>query len=170
MIENEAYWKNLSEIIAKRDETLKDVSLEDLKCAFEEIADEYFIATYVYSNRRKYKYMLFNYSLLRPEIHSRFQSELYDKWYNVYCVKRGAAAPEEVSPDEEESAAADVAVEDAPAEVKEERSVATEPPIKKAAVKPAPVRTSSPLNRNDWFDKITDFMAALIKLVYDPEY
>jgi hypothetical protein len=114
--------------------------------------------------------------MLRPDILSRFESEIFDKWKSIYFVQRDEMVSGEALPDEKEESAQEISEDDAPSqdsataeegEMQPEAAVASQ---KTHAAEYVPERTYDPLNRNDWFDKITDFMAALIKLVYDPEY
>jgi len=76
--------ENLKHIVSEYadDENIKNLSLDELRSSYTKIADNIYPISV--SNRLKYKNMLWNIDNLKPEIRSRFQTELFNTWHSVY--------------------------------------------------------------------------------------
>jgi len=174
--------ENLKHIVSEYadDENIKNLSLDELRSSYTEIADNIYCISV--SNRLKYKNMLWNVDNLKPEIRAKFQTELFNTWHSIY-IKPAKADPTEDRAEIKKQASTPVVEADKIPEVdaKEQTSVITEQqPIEsekqKRAVssedtdislKKGPAIDQSPITsahkfENDWFDKFLDFIAAII--------
>jgi hypothetical protein len=174
--------ENLKHIVSEHadDENIKNLSLDELRSSYTKIADNvYSISVF---NRLKYKNMLWNIDNLKPEIRSKFQTELFNTWHSIY-IKSPKVHPTEDSREIEkpESALVVEAVKSPEVDVKQQASVITEQhPIESEKQKRGASREDADLNRkikpvekespiisahkfeNDWFDKFLDFFAAIV--------
>lgn len=174
--------ENLKHIVSEYadDENIKNMSLDKLRSSYTKIADNVYSTSV--SNRLKYKNMLWNIDNLKPEIRSKFQTELFNTWHSIY-VKSAKADPTEDSREIEKQESTPVVEAEKSPEVdaKEQTSVITEQhPIESEKPKRAassedtdlsreikPVEKESPITsahkfENDWFDKLLDFFAAIV--------
>ena len=171
--------ENLKHIVSEYadEENLKNLSLDELRPSYTEIADNIFSISV--SNCLKYKNMLWNIEYLKPDIRSKFQTELFNVWHSIY-VKSEKTGPTEGLPEiiQQESAFVD--------EVEKSLKIDApkQPPIESEKLKSdtssedtdfsseiKPVKKLSPTTaqkalikkyENDWFDKILDFFAAIV--------
>ena len=174
--------ENLKHIVSEYsdDEDIKNLSLDELRSSYTKIADNvYSISVF---NRLKYKNMLWNIDNLKPEIRSKFQTELFNTWHSIY-IKSPKVDPTEDSREIEkpESTLVVEAVKSPEVDVKKQTSVITEQhPIESEKQKRGassqdadpnrkikPVEKESPIIsahkfENDWFDKFLDFFAAIV--------
>jgi hypothetical protein len=174
--------ENLKHIVSEHadDENIKNLSLDELRSSYTKIADNvYSISVF---NRLKYKNMLWNFDNLKPEIRSKFQTELFNTWHSIY-IKSPKVHPTEDSREIEkpESTLVVEAVKSPEVDVKEQTSVITEQhPIESEKQKRGASSEDADLNRkikpvekespiisahkfeNDWFDKFLDFFAAIV--------
>jgi hypothetical protein len=174
--------ENLKHIVSEYsdDEDIKNLSLDELRSSYTKIADTvYSISVF---NRLKYKNMLWNIDDLKPEIRSKFQTELFNTWHSIY-IKSPKVDPTEDSREIEkpESTLVVEAVKSPEVDVKKQTSVITEQhPIESEKQKRGassedadpnrkikPVEKESPIIsahkfENDWFDKFLDFFAAIV--------
>jgi hypothetical protein len=174
--------ENLKHIVSEYsdDENIKNLSLDELRSSYTKIADTvYSISVF---NRLKYKNMLWNIDNLKPEIRSKFQTELFNTWHSIY-IKSPKVDPTEDSREIEkpESTLVVEAVKSPEVDVKKQTSVITEQhPIESEKQKRGassedadpnrkikPVEKESPIIsahkfENDWFDKFLDFFAAIV--------
>jgi hypothetical protein len=174
--------ENLKHIVSEYsdDEDIKNLSLDELRSSYTKIADNvYSISVF---NRLKYKNMLWNIDDLKPEIRSKFQTELFNTWHSIY-IKSPKVDPTEDSREIEkpESTLVVEAVKSPEVDVKKQTSVITEQhPIESEKQKRGassedadpdrkikPVEKESPIIsahkfENDWFDKFLDFFAAIV--------
>jgi hypothetical protein len=174
--------ENLKHIVSEYsdDEDIKNLSLDELRSSYTKIADTvYSISVF---NRLKYKNMLWNIDNLKPEIRSKFQTELFNTWHSIY-IKSPKVDPTEDSREIEkpESTLVVEAVKSPEVDVKKQTSVITEQhPIESEKQKRGassedadpnrkikPVEKESPIIsahkfENDWFDKFLDFFAAIV--------
>ena len=76
--------ENLKHIVSEYadDENIKNLSLDELRSSYTTIADHMYCISV--SNHLKYKNMLWNIDNLKPEIRSRFQTQLFNTWHSVY--------------------------------------------------------------------------------------
>ncbi len=166
------------------DENIKNLSLDELRSSYTKIADNLFPISV--SNRLKYKNMLWNIENLKPEIRSKFQTEIFNTWYSIY-IKSEKADPTEDGPEikKQESTFVVEAEKSPKVDAKEQTFVITEQqpigsekqksiassedtdlnrdakPVKKQSLITAP-KASVHKYENDWFDKILDFFAAIV--------
>jgi hypothetical protein len=174
--------ENLKHIVSEYsdDEDIKNLSLDELRSSYTKIADTvYSISVF---NRLKYKNMLWNIDNLKPEIRSKFQTELFNTWHSIY-IKSPKVDPTEDSREIEkpESTLVVEAVKSPEVDVKKQTSVITEQhPIESEKQKRGASSEDADLNRkikpvekespiisahkfeNDWFDKFLDFFAAIV--------
>jgi hypothetical protein len=174
--------ENLKHIVSEYsdDENIKNLSLDELRSSYTKIADTvYSISVF---NRLKYKNMLWNIDDLKPEIRSKFQTELFNTWHSIY-IKSPKVDPTEDSREIEkpESTLVVEAVKSPEVDVKKQTSVITEQhPIESEKQKRGASSEDADLNRkikpvekespiisahkfeNDWFDKFLDFFAAIV--------
>ena len=174
--------ENLKHIVSEYadDENIKNMSLDELRSSYTKIADNVYSTSV--SNRLKYKNMLWNIDNLKPEIRSKFQTELFNTWHSIY-IKSAKADPTEDSREIEKQESTPVVEAEKSPEVdaKEQTSVITEQhPIESEKPKRAassedtdlsreikPVEKESPITsahkfENDWFDKLLDFFATIV--------
>jgi len=174
--------KNLKQIVAEYadDENIKNLSLDELRPSYTKIAENVYSTSV--SNRLKYKNMLWNIANLKPEIRSKFQTEIFNTWHSIYITSAKADPTEDSKEIEKRKSTPVVEAERSPeVDAKEQTSVITEQhPIesekqKRAALsedldlsrKIKPVEKESPITsahkfENDWFDKLLDFFAAIV--------
>ena len=174
--------KNLKHIVAEYadDENIKNLSLDELRSSYTKIAENVYSTSV--SNRLKYKNMLWNIDNLKPDIRSKFQTELFNTWHSIYITSAKADPTEDSKEIEKQQSTPVVEAERSPeVDAKEQTSVITEQhPIesekqKRAALsedldlsrKIKPVEKESPITsahkfENDWFDKLLDFFAAIV--------
>ena len=174
--------ENLKHIVSEYadDENIKNLSLDELRSSYTKIADNVYSTSV--SNRLKYKNMLWNIDKLKPEIRSKFQTELFNTWHSIYIKSAKADPTEDYREIEKQESTPVVEAERSPeVDAKEQTSVITEQhPIesekqKRAALsedldlsrKIKPVEKESPITsahkfENDWFDKLLDFFAAIV--------
>ena len=176
--------ENLKHIISEYadDEKIKKLSLDEIRSSYTKIADNIYPISI--SNRLKYKNMLWNIDNLKPDIRSKFQTELFNIWHSIY-IKSAKAGPKENRPDikKQESTFVVEAEKSLQVDAKEQPSVIMEQqPIeseKRASsseyahlyheMKPVEKQSSITVQEafvqkyeNDWFDKILDFFAAIV--------
>jgi hypothetical protein len=171
--------ENLKHIVSEYadDENLKNLSLDELRSSYTEIADNIFSISV--SNCLKYRNMLWNIEYLKPEIRSKFQTELFNVWHSIY-VKSEKTGPAEGLPEiiQQESAFVEEVEKglkiDAPKQpfIESEKlksDTSSEDTDFSSEIKP--VKKQSPTTaqkasikkyENDWFDKILDFFAAIV--------
>ena len=178
--------ENLKQIVSEYadDENIKNLSLDELRSSYTKIADNVYSTSV--SNRLKYKNMLWNIDKLKPEIRSKFQTELFNTWHSIYIKPAKADPTEDSSEIEKQESTPVVEVERSPeVDAKEQTSVVKEQhPIEsekqkraassgnadpnremKAVEKQSPVTAPKILANkfeNDWFDKLLDFFAAIV--------
>ena len=178
--------ENLKHIISEYadDENIKNLSLDELRPSYTKIADHMFFISV--SNHLNYKNMLWNIDNLKPEIRSRFQTELFNMWHSIY-IKSPKAGPTEGHPKikKQESAFVVEAEKSPGVDAKQHASVIREQhPIESDKQKKAPSSEDTVLSReikpakkqslitvpkvsankyeNDWFDKLLDFFASIV--------
>jgi hypothetical protein len=174
--------ENLKHIVSEHadDENIKNLSLDELRSSYTKIADNvYSISVF---NRLKYKNMLWNIDNLKPEIRSKFQTELFNTWHSIYIKSPKVDPTEDFREIEKpESTLVVEAVKSPEVDVKKQTSVITEQhPIESEKQKRGassedadpdrkikPVEKESPIIsahkfENDWFDKFLDFFAAIV--------
>jgi hypothetical protein len=174
--------KNLKQIVAEYadDENIKNLSLDELRPSYTKIAENVYSTSV--SNRLKYKNMLWNIANLKPEIRSKFQTEIFNTWHSIYITSAKADPTEDSKEIEKQESTPVVEAEKSPeVDAKEQTSVITErhptesEKQKRAALsedldlsrKIKPVEKESPITsahkfENDWFDKLLDFFAAIV--------
>ncbi|MDH3875306.1 MAG: hypothetical protein OET07_14275 [Desulfobacteraceae bacterium] len=174
--------ENLKHIVSEYsdDENIKNLSVDELRSSYTKIADDVYSISV--SNRLKYKNMLWNIDNLKPEIRSKFQTELFNTWHLIY-IKSAKADPTEdrseikkqestpvleakKSPEVDAKEKTSVITEQQPIESKKQKRVAssedTDISLKKGpAIEQSPI-TSAHKFENDWFDKLLDFFAAIV--------
>jgi len=174
--------ENLKHIVSEYsdDENIKNLSVDELRSSYTKIADDVYSISV--SNRLKYKNMLWNIDNLKPEIRSRFQTELFNTWHLIYIksakadptedrseIKKQESTPvleAEKSPEVDAKEKTSVITEQQPIESKKQKRVAssedTDISLKKGpAIEQSPI-TSAHKFENDWFDKLLDFFAAIV--------
>jgi len=174
--------KNLKHIVSEYadDENIKNLSLDELRPSYTKIAENVYSTSV--SNRLKYKNMLWNIANLKPEIRSKFQTEIFNTWHSIYITSAKADPTEDSKEIEKQESTPVVEAEKSPeVDAKEQTSVITErhptesEKQKRAALsedldlsrKIKPVEKESPITsahkfENDWFDKLLDFFAAIV--------
>ncbi len=174
--------KNLKHIVSEYadDENIKNLSLDELRPSYTKIAENVYSTSV--SNRLKYKNMLWNIANLKPEIRSKFQTEIFNTWHSIYITSTKADPTEDSKEIEKQESTPVVEAEKSPeVDAKEQTSVITErhptesEKQKRAALsedadlsrKIKPVEKESPITlahkfENDWFDKLLDFFAAIV--------
>jgi len=176
--------ENMKHIVSEYadDENIKNLSLDELRSSYTKIADNIYCISV--SNRLKYKNMLWNIDNLKPEIRSKFQTELFNTWHSY--IKSAKADPTEDRPEikKQESIHLMEAEKSPEVDAKEQTSVITEQqPIdsekqkrvassedtdlslkKGPAIEQSPI-TSAHKYENDWFDKLLDFFASIVGCV-----
>jgi len=177
--------ENLKHIVSEYadDEKIKNLSLDELRSSYTKIADNIYPISV--SNRLKYKNMLWNIDNLKPEIRSRFQTELFNTWHSIY-IKTATPGPAENRPEikkqestfivhAEKSPKVDakkqtsVITEQQPIESEKQKSVSSSEDAHlcremKPVEKQSQITTPKALTHkyeNDWFDKLLDFFAAI---------
>ncbi|MBW2605413.1 MAG: hypothetical protein JRE28_14065 [Deltaproteobacteria bacterium] len=178
--------ENLKHIVSEYagDENIKNLSLDELRPSYANIADNMFCISV--SNRLKYKNMLWNIDHLKPEIRSIFQTELFNTWHSIY-IRSAKAGPAEDHPEIKKQESTPVLEPEKALEVDEKeqasgitdqqsvegenqkRTVSGEDTYPSREMKPAkeqspiPVPTASVHKyENDWFDKLLDFFAVIV--------
>jgi len=174
--------ENLKHIVSEYsdDENIKNLSVDELRSSYTKIADDVYSISV--SNRLKYKNMLWNIDNLKPEIRSKFQTELFNTWHLIYIksakadptedrseIKKQESTPvleAEKSPEVDAKEQTSVITEQQPIESKKQKRVAssedTDISLKKGpAIEQSPI-TSAHKFENDWFDKLLDFFAAIV--------
>ena len=174
--------ENLKHIVSEYadDENIKNLSVDELRSSYTEIADNVYSISV--SSRLKYKNMLWNIDNLKPEIRSKFQTELFNTWHSIY-IKSAKADPTEDSREIEKQESTPVVEAERNPEVdaKEQTSVVKEQhPIESEkqkrvassedtdiSLKKGPAIEQSPISsvhkfENDWFDKLLDFFAVIV--------
>lgn len=166
--------ENLTHIVSEYadDENIKNLSLDELRSSYSKIADN--IYSISVSNRLKYKSMLWNIDNLKPEIRSKFQTELFNIWHSIYIKSAQADPTEDRAQIKKPGSTPAVKAEEIP-EVDETKQQPIESEKKRAAssedadisLKEGPAIEQSPITsahkfENDWFDKFLDFIAAII--------
>ena len=174
--------ENLKHIVSEYtdDENIKNMSLDELRSSYIKIADNVYSTSV--SNRLKYKNMLWNIDNLKPEIRSKFQTELFKAWHSIYINSAKADLTDDSREIEKQESTPVVEAEKGPeVDAKEQTSVITEQhPIESEKQKRAvssedtdlsreikPVEKEAPITsahkfENDWFDKLLDFFAAIV--------
>ncbi len=178
--------ENLKHIISEYadDENLKNLSLDELRSSYTEIADNIFSISV--SNCLKYKNMLWNIEYLKPEIRSKFQTELFNIWHSIYIKSEKTGLTQGLSDiKQQESAFVMEAEKSLKIDAQKQPSIITKQPSieseKQKSVTSSedtdfsseikPVKKQSPTTaqkasikkyENDWFDKILDFFAAIV--------
>jgi hypothetical protein len=175
--------ENLKHIVSEYadDENLKNLSLDELRSSYTEIADNIYCISV--SNCLKYKNMLWNIEYLKPEIRSKFQTELFNIWHSIY-IKSEKTDPAEGLPEikqpfvVEAEKSLKIDAQKQPSGITKQQSIESE---KQKSVTSSedtdfsseikPVKKQSPIAaqkasikkyENDWFDKILDFFAAIV--------
>lgn len=178
--------ENLKYIVSEYadDENIKNLSLDELRSTYTELSDNLFHISV--SNRLKYKNMLWNIDNLKPDIRSKFQTELFNTWHTIYIksVKADPAKdrPEikkhkstsvveaEKSPVTDAQGQTSVIAEKQAIDSERQKEVASSEdtdlsretgPTGKQPSKTLP-KVSVQKFENDWFDKILDFFAAIV--------
>ena len=178
--------ENLKHIVSEYadDESIKNLSLDELRSSFVKIADN--IYSISISNRLKYKNMLWNIDSLKPEIRSNFQRELFNAWSSNY-IKSVKTDPTKDPQETKEKGLTSVSEVEKSFRVdaNDKASVITkQQPIDSKKQKTERSSNDKHLNRemkpqeiqspitvpkssvqkfeNDWFDKLLDFVAAII--------
>jgi hypothetical protein len=186
MFNEKACLENLKHIVSEYadDESIKNLSLDELRSSYTKIADNIYPISV--SNRLKYKNMLWNIDNLKPEIRSKFQTELFNTWHSIY-IKTATPGPAEDRPKiKKQESTFVVQTEKIPeVDAKKQTAVITEQqPIESEKQKRVassldtdlnpemkPVEKQSPITapkasvyryENDWFDKLLDFFAAIV--------
>jgi hypothetical protein len=174
--------KNLKHIVSEYadDENIKNLSLDELRPSYTKIAENVYSTSV--SNRLKYKNMLWNIDNLKPEIRSKFQTEIFNTWHSIYITSAKADPTEDSEEIEKQESTPVVEAEKSPEiDATEQTSVITKQyPIESEKQKSAassedadlsrkikPVEKESPMTsvhkfENDWFDKLLDFFAAIV--------
>lgn len=174
--------ENLKHIVSEYadDENIKNLSLDQLRSSYMKIADNVYSISV--SNCLKYKNMLWNIDNLKPEIRSKFQTELFNTWHSVY-IKSIKTDPTKDRPEIKKQESTSVVEADKSPEVdaKKQPSVITEQQsidrekqkrvassedtdisLKKGPAIAQSSTTSAHKFENDWFDKLLDFFAAIV--------
>ncbi len=177
--------ENMKHIVSEYadDENIKNLSLDELRSSYTKIADNIYCISV--SNRLKYKNMLWNIDNLKPEIRSKFQTELFNTWHSIYIKSAKADSTEdrpeikkqesihlmeaEKSPEVDAKEQTSVIKEQQPIDSEKQKRVAsiedTDLRLKKGpAIERSPI-TSAHKYENDWFDKLLDFFASIVGYV-----
>jgi len=177
--------ENMKHIVSEYtdDENIKNLSLDELRSSYTKIADNIYCISV--SNRLKYKNMLWNIDNLKPEIRSKFQTELFNTWHSIYIKSAKADSTEdrpeikkqesihlmeaEKSPEVDAKEQTSVITEQQPIDSEKQKRVAsiedTDLRLKKGpAIERSPI-TSAHKYENDWFDKLLDFFASIVGYV-----
>ena len=177
--------ENMKHIVSEYtdDENIKNLSLDELRSSYTKIADNIYCISV--SNRLKYKNMLWNIDNLKPEIRSKFQTELFNTWHSIYIKSAKADSTEdrpeikkqesihlmeaEKSPEVDAKEQTSVITEQQPIDSEKQKRVAsiedTDLRLKKGpAIEQSPI-TSAHKYENDWFDKLLDFFASIVGYV-----
>lgn len=177
--------ENMKHIVSEYadDENIKNLSLDELRSSYTKIADNIYCISV--SNRLKYKNMLWNIDNLKPEIRSKFQTELFNTWHSIYIKSAKADSTEdrpeikkqesihlmeaEKSPEVDAKEQTSVITERQPIDSEKQKRVAsiedTDLRLKKGpAIERSPI-TSAHKYENDWFDKLLDFFASIVGYV-----
>jgi hypothetical protein len=178
--------ENLKHIVSEYadDENLKNLSLDELRSSYSEIADN--IYSISVSNCLKFKNMLWNIEYLKPKVRSKFQTELFNIWHSIYIKSEKTGLTEGLPDIKQQESAFVVEAEKSlkidaqkqPSVITKQQSIESEK-LKNVAssegtafsseIKPA--KKQSPITaqkasikkyENDWFDKILDFFAAIV--------
>lgn len=178
--------ENLKHIVFEYadDETIKHLSLDELRPGYEKIAGNIFCISV--SNRLKYKNMLWNIENLKTEIRSKFQAELFNTWHSVYLnslkvdstrdpgklKSKGSTLVAKVEKghefDPEKQTSAFMERHPIP---RENQKKTTSNENTDLIRETKPVKKQSPIStqkgsvhkfENDWFDKLLDFFAAIV--------
>lgn len=178
--------KNLKHIVSEYadDENIKNLSLDELRSSYTELADNLYPVSV--SNRLKYKNMLWNIDNLKPEIRSKFQTELFNTWHSIYIKSKKVEPTEdrselkklesafvveaEKSPEVDTKEQAPAITEQQPIESeKQKRVVSSENAYLSRKMKAVEKQSSTTVPKisankyeNDWFDKLLDFFAAIV--------
>lgn len=186
MFDEKICLENLKQIVSEYadDENLKNLSLEELRSGYTQIADNlYHISV---SNRLKFKNMLWNIDNLKPEIQSKFQARLFNTWLSIYTTSiesdQTKVLPESNKQDPIPLTGAEERFEinarEQPADITRKESIASkkqktvassededlvqkETPAKTLS-HPTAIKPLAPQYKNDWFDKLLDFFAAIV--------
>jgi len=164
--------ENLKHIVSESadDQHIKTLSLDELRSTYAKITDNiYRISVF---NCHTYKNMLWNLDNLKPEIRSKFQKELFDTWHSVYLKTMKTDMPAE-RPEVEAKEQAPDTVTHPPMESQKEKKAVSDKDAdpdhgKKPAKKHASItvsKTPAPVYKEDWFDKLLDFFAAITGFV-----
>jgi hypothetical protein len=178
--------ENLKHIVSEYadDENIKNLSLDELQPSYTKIADNIYPISV--SNRLKYKNMLWNIDNLKPEIRSRFRTELFNTWHSIY-IKTATPGPAEDRPELKKQKSTFVVEAEKSSEIDEKKQICVireQQPIEsekqkrtassqdtdlnrgmKPVKQPSPVTAPRALTNkyeNDWFDKLLDFFAAIV--------
>ena len=84
---DESYVDNLHQIISKNGKEVQPESSNLAEDFLQKIADDIFLMPPLYSKGYKFKYMLWNYLNLMPDIKSRFENEIVSKWQSFQEAK-----------------------------------------------------------------------------------
>ena len=178
--------ENLKHIVSEYadDENIKNLSLDELRSSYMKIADNVYSISV--SNCLKYKNMLWNIDNLKPEIRSKFQTELFNTLHSIH-IKSIKTDPTEDRPEIKKQESTSVVEADKSPEVdakkqtsvitkqqfidseKQNRVASSEDTSLSREMKPAkeqsPVtvpKASAKKFETDWFDKLLDFFAAIV--------
>ena len=181
--------ENLKLIISEYavDENLKNLSLEELRPTYTQLADNLYHLSVC--NRLKYKNMLMNMGNLKPEIQSKFLPQVFDIWHSIYKTSIQTGETEDLRESKQQDLPPLTTTEKEPEfdiqkrrpgliereriESGKQSAVASGAdvhlrPEGKIAKKQSHAKVSpccAGQYKNDWFDKLLDFFAAIVGCV-----
>lgn len=169
MIDEQVCTQNVHRILSEcsDDQNIKNLSLNELKPIYQEMADHIFEVSI--SNTHTFKNMLWNLDNLKSEIRSKFQKEFFDKWYSSYEQYIKIDEPED-RPEKQQQDVVDITEDEVNTETTtNDPTPATEDSDKrqkKELVEDVSDTRSSILtgqvHKKDWFDKFLDFVASVM--------
>jgi hypothetical protein len=178
--------ENLKHIVSEYadDENLETLSAEELRPSYIQLAGNLYHLSF--SNRLKYKNLLWNIDNLKPEIRSKFQEQLFNTWHAIYKtliqtdqiqdlpeLKKQDFPP--LTPNEEQpeigaqKQSSGLSVQESinsdkykitASSKNKDLSIGREPQKKPSSI--TAKKSSAHQFENDWFDKLLDFFASIV--------
>ncbi len=141
---DESHLTNLQKIMFEKGEDVASLSSEIQNTFYQEIADNIFFMPSLYSNGFKFKYMLWNYPNLKPDIKSKFGDNIISK-LKAFVRKSKDAPPIETSVPKIPDTIKPVSEEQAPVKFSVKENAVKNAVIKKTPPpKPTPKKTPIP--------------------------
>ena len=178
--------ENLKHIVSEHadDENIKNLSLDELRSSYTQLADNLYSISV--SNHLKYKNMLWNINKLKPEIRSKFQTDLFNIWHSIYITSIKTDPAEDLPeskkhdplPIKAAEERAEIGEKEQPTGLTRQESIDSEKQKTVASVEGDDLIQEETLPKkqshitasgakvhqfeNDWFDKLLDFFAAIV--------